>query len=477
MAEQKKTTPKKTVRKKKPGTAQTKKPTGKAEKPVRKVGIKKLFRGKTEQEKRERKAVRDQKRIAKLEKLEESYSVENYVTEEEAMGPAIYNPQYLKKAAFYRTCGMGVVALLIVFVIGMLLFFKDEITIENFRYLIRNVDFELRNELSDPGVISYDSNPLNTFAVYKDSLVQMSDRKLAIYDASGHSSYVGNLNYTSPALCTSDRYVLAFDRDSGDYSLYTGFNQSWESSTKYPISDVDIAKNGVHVIASRSKNYIGTITVYSASFKEMNVIRKNKHIAAVDLTEDGKNLLFACYSVEEDGLFTELMAIPVNSETPTVRLYLSGIIPWEVRWLDDGRFLLICDEGVKFFDETGKIYYEYGFSDKNVIEYKVCSTTSRIAVICREDNDTTGSHLYLLSADGTLITQRKFDTTVGEITFWHDRIILLSDKTAWQIAETGDTWRYDCSSVLQAAAADSDTLYLCTHTRVVTPDWKEQSDR
>ena len=90
----------------------------------------------------------------------------------------------------------------------------------------------------------------------------------------------------------------------------------------------------------------------------------------MDLTDDGKNLLFACYSVEEKGIVTEVMAIPVDSETPTVLFHLEGIIPWEVCWLADGRFVLICDEGVKFFDETGKIYNEYGFSDKNVIEYK-----------------------------------------------------------------------------------------------------------
>lgn len=470
MAEQKKTTPKKTVRKKKPGTTQTKKT-------VRRIGIKKLFRGKTEQEKRERKAIRDKKRAEKLARLEETYSIENYVTEEEAMGPAIYNPRYLKKANVYRAIRRGVMVLFTIFVIGMLLFFKDEITVENFRYLIRNVDFELRSELSEPGIISYDSNPLNTFAVYKDSLVQLSDRKFAIYDANGHSSYVGNLNYSSPSLCTSDRYVLAYDRNSGDYSLYTGFNQSHESSTKYPITDADIAKNGVHVIASRSKKYIGTITVYSASFKEMNVIRKNKHVASVDLTEDGKTLLLACYSVEKQGIVTEIMAIDVDSETPTILMQVEGIIPWEIRWMEDGRFVLIYDEGVKFFDETGKIYYEYGFSDKNVIEYKVCGTTSRIALVCRENNDTTSSHLYLLSEEGELLLQRKFDTAVGEITFWNDRVLLLADKTAWLIAENGGTLRYDCHSTLQAAAAGGTTLYLCTPTRVVTPDWKAQSGR
>ena len=112
-----------------------------------------------------------------------------------------------------------------------------------------------------------------------------------------------------------------------------------------------------------------------------------------------------------------------------------------------------------------------------MIEYKVCSATSRIALIGRENNDTTGSHFYLLSEEGTLLTDRKFDTTVGDITFWKDRTILLSGNTAWQITEKGDALRYDCPSSLLSAAAGGDTLYLCTPTRVVTPDWKKQSGR
>lgn len=442
-----------------------------AKKKFKRIRFGKLFRGKTPQEKREKQVQRQKKRETVLALQEETYNIERYVTVEEAMGPTVHNPLYLKKAAFYRFLRYVVMTALVVFVIAMLNFFKDEITLENFRYLLRNVDFELRTELSEPGVISYDSSTTNTFAVYKDSLVQLSDRKFAIYDAGGRSSYVGNLNYQSPALCTSDKYVLAYDRDSGNYSLYTGFSQAHEASTDFPIADADLADSGVYVIASRSKAYTGVVSVYSASFQLMNRIQKNKYIAAVDLSEDGKNLLIASYAVGERGIVTEVMTIAVNSDTPSLLFTVEGIIPWDAVWMDNGRFVLVCDEGVKFYDESGKLYTEYGFSDQNVIEYKVCGSTDRIAVICREDSDTTGSHLYLLSGEGKTITHRKFSATVGNITFAEDQLILLSGRIAWQIWEDGTVLRYDCSANLQAAVAKGDIYYLCSPTRVVTPEW------
>lgn len=472
MAEPKKQTTKNTNQTKKSTKIKKSAP---ASNPGKRVRIGKLFRGKTQQEKREKQAIREKKRAAALVKQEEYYSTERYVSQEEALGPTVYNSQYLRFAAFYRIGRYVIMTMLVVFLIGMLNFFKDEITIENFRYLMRNVDFELRTELTEPGVISYDSSDRNTFAVYKDSLVQLSDRKFAIYDAGGRSSYVGNLSYTSPALCASEKYVLAYDREGGDYSLYTGFSQAHQASTDYPIADADITDSGVYVIASRSKSYTGVVSVYSASFRLMNQIQKNKYIAAVDLSDDGKNLLIASYSVGERGIVTELMTIAVDSDTPSLLFTVEGILPWNAAWLDEGRFVLICDEGVKFYDESGKLYSEYGFSEKNVIEYRVSSSPARVALVCRDESDTTGSHFYLLSPEGKPLIDRTFSTTVGEITFTGDSLILLSGSTAWRLSEDGAAERFDGTSTLQAVAAAGDILYLCTPTRVVVPDWKKQS--
>ena len=477
MAEPKKqTTPKLRVFQKK----KTKKKSTRKRLKFKKIRFKKLFRGKTPQEKRELQALRQKKREESRERLEEFYSIERYVPVEEAMGPAIYNPLYLKRAAIYRVCRYVVMTALIVFLIAMLNFFKDEITIENFRYLIRNVNFELKTELTDPGIISYDSSEQNQFAVYKESLVQLSDRKFAIYDAGGRSSYVGNLNYSSPALRTSDKYVLAFDRDSGKYSLYTGFSQAYEGTTDFPIADADLTDNGVHVIASRSKAYTGVVSVYSASFRLMNRIQKNKYIASVDLTADGKHLLIASYAIGERGIVTELMTIAVNSDTPTLLLTLEGILPWKAAWLGDGAdgtFALICDEGVKFINTSGKIYAQYGFSNQNVIEYKVSSLDRRVAIISREKSNPTDSHLYVLDENGNILTHQSFSLIVEKIAFFQNEVIVLSGNVAWKITDTAEVSIYEADVPLQAAAAKGNTLYICTPTKVISPDWKNQSDK
>ena len=447
----------------------------KVEKPAKAVRVKRLVRGKTPQKKREQTALQERKQEKALQEQEESYLNERYVSPEEAFGPKIYNERYLKKASVYRYFRYGILILLVAFLLGMLNLFKEEIPVENFRYLIRNVNFELRTELGEAGSISYDSNPLNTFAIYKDYLAQLSDRQIAIYDDSGRTSYTGSLNYSSPAIASSNKYLLAFDRSGGEYSLYTGFSQVHTASTGYPISDADLSDEGIYVIATRSKDYFGVVEVYSSSFQLMNKIQKNKYIASVDLSEDGETLLIASYYVGNSGICTELMALSIYSDTPSLLTTVEGTMPMEAMWISEDRFVLVCDRGVNFYDQNGKLYSEYDISRKNLIEYTVSPDNAQIALLYREATDTSLYRLCVLDEKGKSVLNHTFDRQVEQITFAGKDVLLLSEMTALRLSANGELHQFKHDSAFRAVLANEDTLYLCTATRVIRPEWKKIS--
>ena len=447
----------------------------KPKKPAKSVRIKRLVRGKTPQKKREQTALQERKREKNLQEQEESYLSERFVSAEEALGPKIYNERYLKKAAIYRYFRYGILILLVVFLIGMLNLFREEITVENFRYLIRNVNFELRTELGETGSISYDSNPLNTFAIYKSSLAQLSDRRLAIYDSSGRTSYTGSPDYSSPALASSDKYLLAYDRSGGQYSLYTGFSQVHSASTDYPISDADLSDDGIYVIATRSKDYFGVVEVYSSSFRLMNKIQKNKYVASVDLSDDGETLLIASYYVGKNGICTELMVLSIYSDTPSLLTTVEGTLPLEATWISEEQFVLVCDRGVKFYERNGKLYNEYDISQINVIEYTVSPENAQIALLYKEASDTSVYHLCVLDQKGKTVLKESFRQPVEQITFAGKDILLLSGSTAFRLSQKGELSQFKHDSAFYAVVAKDDVFYLCTATRVIRPEWKKVS--
>lgn len=397
-------------------------------------------------------------------------SEEIYVTEEEAFGPEIQNDAYLVLARRYRWGRWGVIALLLIFLVCMFNFFKEEITLENFRYLMRNVNFEIKTEIDEEGAILYDSDDTNIFEIFKSSLAVTNGQKLAIYDAGGRTSCTAEFSYASPALKASDKYLIAYDRSGGDYSLYSSFTQMHSGSTGYPISDVDVTDSGVYAIASRSKEYFGEVTIYNSAFNMLGKIRKNKYIAAIDLSEDGKSILIASYFSGESGYVTELMSLRVDSDEPDLLFTLENTFPYRVQWTEAGEFMLCGSSGIKFFDKDGKVYNEYTFSGQNVIKYSV--DASGVAVVTASTADSGLSTLTVLDHKGKQIGVYSADGAIESLAISDGIVCLTSDRVAWKLEE-GKFYRATTDSRFQTSLQNGELTMLCGYTRVLTPEWNQ----
>lgn len=402
--------------------------------------------------------------------LQAELSENNYITEEEALGPEVQNEAYLVLARRYRLYRLGVVALLIIFLFAMFNYFREDITLENFRYLMRNVNFELKSEIDEAGAIIYDSDELNQFAIYKSSLVVANSRKLAIYDAGGRSSCTAEFDYTSPALKTSDKYVLAYDRTDGDYSIYSTFSQMHTDSTGYPISDVDVTDDGIYAIASRSKDYFGVVTIYNSSFKMLGKIQKNKYIASIDLSADGKSILIASYYSDASGYVTELMTLQVDSDEPDLLFTVEDTFPYRVQWTEDGEFALVSSDGMNFFNKDGKVYNEYTFSGQNVIKYSVDESSA--AIVTASSSDSSLSTLVLLDRKGKEVGRYTLDGTITSLALSDGSACLVSENSAWKV-EDGTLYRYDADRHLQSTLIGKEDIWLCGYMQVVNPKWKK----
>lgn len=438
--------------------------------------LKKAQKNKTAPKDKQPKSKHDRNLPSTVLRREESNRLElsenNYITEEEAFGPEVQNEAYLTIAKRYRLLRWGVVALLVLFLFAMFNFFREDITVDNFRYLMRNVNFEIKSEIDEAGSILYDSDDQNAFALYKSSLAVANSRKLTIYDAGGRSSCTAEFDYAAPALLSSDKYVLAYDRTDGDYSLYSTFSQMHTDSTGYPISDADLTDDGVFAIASRSKDYFGVVTIYNSSFKMLGKIQKSKYIASIDLSADGKSIVIASYYSGERGYVTELMTLKVDSDEPELLFTVENTFPYRVSWTAEGEFMLASSSGITFFDKDGKIYNEYIFSEQNVIKYNVNEYGA--AIVMASPSDADRSTLVLLDPKGKELGHYTLDGTVSSLTCSDGTVCLVSGMTAWKIEE-GVLYRADTDHRLMTALT-GENEWLCSYTQVLTPDWKESKN-
>ncbi len=241
---------------------------------------------------------------------------------------------------------------LVVFLIFSFTFLRGDITLENLRYLLKFISFTNTETSITATKINYASGDPNRLDTFIGDLCTLSPEGYALYDSRGNQIMAEDLNYSSPVLKTSRRYVLCYDMNGNSYTILNTFTKLYEGQTEYPITDADIADDGSFVIASSSREYRTAITLYSEDFTATSRIYKNDHLMAMELSPDGKQLALVTTGVSDGSFATTVELIVPGSDTANAKCYLDGL--GYSFFFTDGGCIVVTDEGVNFLDSSLK---------------------------------------------------------------------------------------------------------------------------
>lgn len=380
----------------------------------------------------------------------------------------VTNRYYLTLSTRFRFATWITVIVLGAYLVGMFLAFRDEITLDNFRFLMRNVNFRLESTLPLPkdqsGVI-YDRDQDRVFALYKEYFATVGGGRLTVCDENGNQSYSGALSYADPVLRSSDSQLLCFDRGGREYGLYTYFNCVQEGNLDYPITDGVISDGGIFALATREENYYGSVMVYDGQDRLIQRIRKDKYIVSLDLLPDGSQILVTSFYTGENGQpITEIAAHPTSSTEAESILTFENVLPYECRYLDEGGCVFVGSDGVKFIDSKWKIYSTSTFSGQNVIKY--VTGGGSVALLSCLDSDTTDLILTRIDSDGG---GRRL-SMVGDLPVLCEadgQICVCVGGNLTILPKEGDPITLEDVGRPQAILWDGERFWLCMNTRVI----------
>lgn len=389
----------------------------------------------------------------------------------------VTNRYYLTLSGRLRVAAWATVLVLAAFLMGMFYSFREEITVENFRFLMRNVNFRLESSIpaeEDGGGLLYDRDTHRVFALYRDYFATVGNGRLTISDRHGNESYYEKLSYNSPVLCPSKENLLCFDRGGRNYSLYTYFNNVGEGSCDYPITDGVISGSGIYALATRETHYYGTVLVYNRDSKLIQKIRKDKYIVSVDLTADGKKVLVTSFYPSDQGLpITEIASHPTSSTEADYTLTLEGILPYRASYLSDGSCALVCSDGVKFISSQGKVYNTSTFIGQNVIKYEIGSDS--VSFVSASSSDTALLCLTVLFPDGDRITANT--EGVPELLIVSEGYTYLyNGERLCTLCHADGKMTEQVTERPQAILSDGEQVYLCLYTRMICLQDGEKKD-
>ena len=318
----------------------------------------------------------------------------------DGMEPRV-NRYYLKVSRKYMAAGIALMLTLIGYIIFVMLFLGQYVTYDNLKFLVRDM-----SALSIPGSGEYSSivyngsDELVTSAFRGGTAICTVDSYL-YYDSGGGLLVEDSCLYTSPDMVTSGKYLLLYDVGGEGYAVYNQLTRIIERTSSQPIVTGDISDDGSLLLVTRSRETKYVVELYNAAFNKSMSIYKENYVLGAALSPDGEYIVIASGVPADTDLGCEISIIKRGSDTPLYTSSYTHTMPLEIEALDDG-FILLCDNGLYFFNYSGGITSSYSFTGMNL---RYADITKSGAVVVGSVNalgsenkcavfDSTGENVY-----------------------------------------------------------------------------------
>ncbi|MBE6622063.1 MAG: hypothetical protein E7630_03820 [Ruminococcaceae bacterium] len=273
------------------------------------------------------------------------------------------NPYYLRLATRYQIIKYAIIVLALVFSVTMLTAFSGDITVENFQYLIKDLDLSGLATGTTFDTLLYNGGADSVFGIYRGELAVVSPGTVSLYKPSAALSLNKSNIYYSPKLLTSSKYFLVYDRGetSRSYSVFNSFAELKTETYDYPITGAALSDNGSYALVTRDDSYRGIVRMYNDSFRQIMEIKKDKYILSIDLSDDGKTLAIASVYDQSGDFVSEITTVQVGAEQADVVMTKEGILPLRVKFMKDRSIGVLYNDRTVIYhtDGTEKASYSY----------------------------------------------------------------------------------------------------------------------
>ena len=260
---------------------------------------------------------------------------------------------------------------LLLFVVIFCVFFSEGITTGNMQHMFRNMF--VRSETSEGASSYYFSiNENAVFGGFAEVPVVAGSDRIVIFSPDGSHEYSAESKYSLPAMITSDKYVLIYDKSGKSYGIYDEFGLCHFESTGGKIYGGMIAYDGTYALARKGSEYMTEITVYNFNFEVMTAIKKNNAYASMDIKNNGSEIMLVTYSVLPDGnVESELMLLKNGEKSPRVLLTLENGTPIECKYLEGDRIAILFDKAFCIFDKDGNMLSSCALNINDIYIYNI----------------------------------------------------------------------------------------------------------
>lgn len=268
----------------------------------------------------------------------------------------VQNYGYYRIAKRLRVARYTALFVFLMFTAVLFFAFRQEMTMNHFRYLLRNIDFSSNVSLFAGDTIYYNGDDDSEFGFVSGGLAVVSDAHVFVTDRASGVTFSEHHGYKAPRLVSSEKYLLLYDRSGSSLSVYNAFSHLKSFEYNGTVVAAATSNDGtVAVAVVGDGNYYSTVYVYSASFELLNTISKYKYVTSLALSESGSSLAIGSVYADDSGeMHSELFFHEVGEKKETAKEVLENESIWQVSFFENDSFAVLTDNAILFYDDDGE---------------------------------------------------------------------------------------------------------------------------
>ncbi len=310
----------------------------------------------------------------------------------------------------------------VLFVILTLSFFREDVSIENFQYMLKYITSE-EDTLITTQKLHYPTSDSKALTLFNGDLVSAGTGGISLYDTNGSSVLQIDEVYSSPYFSIGNRYGLCYDMSGHSFVIFSTFAKLHSEKLDYPISGAKMTDKGSYVIMTRDREYKTVFNVYNSDYELVSRIFKNNYTFAFDY--NGKHLAYASVSASDSRFVCELSVVKANSDSEISKLTYYDEFPVALKYMN-GSLAFLTDKSLRFYDDKNEVIKEYNI-ESQISGY---SFADNFMMIYSEKNIIgSENEARFYSGNGDLISKEAIKGKINSVDLRDNCSLILTNNT------------------------------------------------
>lgn len=366
---------------------------------------------------------------------------------------------YIKLARRTSLLRYTVLVLVVLFAVYSFSFHSNEITVDNFEYMMKFLNVDEEAETHKNSLIAFDGSKGNRGLIYKGDLAILNENGLTVTGWDGDVILRETFTFDHPKMIENGINVFCYDLGGKELRIFNSYSQLARTSYDYPVYWVSAATSGEYAVVSSAKGYRSAVYVYDKEFRiRYSRLFGDKYVDFVAISPDGQKFVTAAHYSKSGNLVTQLSLFSITAEDALFTQEFIGEIPLGIYYTDSGYCLLTTDT-MRTFDSENTVVAEVSFAGRDLLSGKVFGSRSLINYAL--EGLSGGTETVVYRPDGSVEFSKRFDTSLSDAIICGNKLYTLSPGalTVCDIASGTDTV-YSIPTSYSSLVADGEEIIL-----------------